>query len=85
MAVYEVSKEKFEEYLDSQIKEHAEYLGLKQELMQFFTRSTDSKSKEDIEDEELWQYLKNDPSQVYIRDTRYHIRLKDTVLDFIWI
>ena len=82
MAVYEVSKENFEAYLDSQIKEHPEYIDLKPELMQFFDGISDAKCMEDDENDELWQYLKNDPSQVYIRDTRYHIRLKDTVFDF---
>lgn len=82
MAVYEVSKEKFEAYLDSKIKEHPEYSDLKPELMQFFTGVSDAKPIEDDEGDELWQYLQNDPSQLYLQDTRYHIRLKDTVLDF---
>ena len=83
MAIYEISREKLERYLDKEIEKHPEYGEFKTELMEFFAGSSDNNMTEkDVQDKSLWQYMKGDPSQFYIPDTRYHIRIKDIVLDF---
>ena len=84
MAVYEISRGNLEKYLDGQIEKNPKYANLREELIDAFAGTIDPKQIEvNSGEENLWPFSADDPSQLYIPDKRYHIRLKDTALEFM--
>lgn len=86
MAVFEVTREYLEEFVDAQIEKNQEFRDFREDLIDMLTSNTVDSSDfalEDIRDENSWPYEKKEPTQLYIRDSRYHIRIKDVVVDFL--
>ena len=82
MAVFEVSKQYIEQFVDKQIKKNQDFKEFRSELIDMLVNN-EPQLDGDLEDEEEWLFEKKEPTQLYIRDSRHHIRIKDLVVDFI--
>ena len=85
MAVFEVTRNSLEKFVDLQIEKNPELDEFREDLLDMLTCNTLDLSdaiREDMESDSSWPYENKEPSQLYIRDSRYHIRIKDLVIDF---
>lgn len=87
MAVYEVTKTEVEKFIDRHIKDKEEFIEYREDLIDMLICDTNEISEQsksiDGYDERVWPFEKKEPTQLYIRDSKYHIRIKDIVVDFI--
>lgn len=81
MAVFEVSKQYIEQFVDSQIEINDDFKEYRNELIDILINN-EPETEDDTDNEEEWPYEKKEPTQLYVRDSRYHIRIKDLVVDF---
>lgn len=81
MAVFEVSKQYIEQFVDSQIEINDDFKEYRNELIDILINN-EPETEDDMDNEEEWPYEKKEPTQLYVRDSRYHIRIKDLVVDF---
>lgn len=81
MAVFEVSKQYIEQFVDSQIEKNEDFKEYRNELIEILINN-EQETDGDTDNDEEWPYEKEEPSQLYVRDNRYHIRIKDLVVDF---
>lgn len=85
MAVFEVTGEYLEEFVDAQIEKNQELKDFREDLIDILacrTSDLENSAFEDAENEDSWSFEKKEPTQLYVRDSRYHIRIKDLVVDF---
>ncbi len=85
MAVFEVTQDYLEKFVDTQIEKNQKLKDFREDLIDMLVCNTPDISDvtpEDKECESSWPYEKKEPTQLYIRDSRYHIRIKDLVIDF---
>ncbi|MCI6242100.1 MAG: hypothetical protein MR646_02155 [Agathobacter sp.] len=81
MAVFEVTRDYLEKFVDTQIEKNQVLKDFREDLVDMLVCNTPDIS-EDMEGESSWPFEKREPAQLYIRDSRYHIRIKDLVIDF---
>lgn len=81
MAVFEVSKQYIEQFVDSQIEKNDDFKEYRNELIDILINN-EPETEGDADNEEEWPYERKEPTQLYFRDSRYHIRIKDLVVDF---
>lgn len=81
MAFFEVSKQYIEQFVDSQIEKNEEFKEYRNELIDILINN-EPETDGDADKEDEWPYEKKEPTQLYVRDSRYHIRIKDLVVDF---
>ncbi len=85
MAVFEVTREYLGKFVDAQIEKNQRLKDFREDLVDMLASNTPDPGDfrlEDMENESSWPYEKKEPTQLYIRDSRYHIRIKDLVVDF---
>lgn len=85
MAVFEVTREYLEKFIDTQIEQNHELKAFREELVDMLSCNTldiTDIMSEDMDNESCWPFEKKEPTQLYVRDSRYHIRIKDLVIDF---
>lgn len=80
MAFFEVSKQYIEQFIDVQIEKNEDFKEYRDELIDILINNDPDIVRDT--DEEEWPYEKKEPTQLYVRDSRYHIRIKDLVIDF---
>lgn len=85
MAVFEVTRDYLGKFVDTQIEKNHELKDFREDLVDMLSCNTSDITdimSEDMENENSWPFEKKEPTQLYIRDSRYHIRIKDLVIDF---
>lgn len=85
MAVFEVTRQYLGEFVDAQIEKNQKLKDFREDLIDMLASNTPDPNDfmlEDTGNESSWPYEKKEPTQLYIRDSRYHIRIKDLVVDF---
>lgn len=85
MAVFEVTRDYLGKFVDTQIEKNQELKDFREDLVDMLSCNTPDITNimsEDMDNESSWPFEKKEPTQLYIRDSRYHIRIKDLVIDF---
>lgn len=82
MAVFEVSRDYLEKFIDQKIETNKTLIDFREELIDVLVTNTSDIDFVGDCDDDNWPFEKKEPTQFYIRDSRYHIRIKDLVVDF---
>ena len=82
MAIYEVSRSYLEQFISEQIEKNTAFSGYRNELIDILV-SNEPEIDVNTNNEDAWPFEKKEPTQFYVRDSRYHIRIKDIVVDFL--
>ena len=81
MAVFEVSRGFLEQFVDNQIENNSAFSEYRNELIDMLVNN-ELEADVNVDSEEIWPFENKEPTQFYVRDSRYHIRIKDMVVDF---
>lgn len=81
MAIYEVSRSYLEQFVNAQIEKNKDFSEYRNELIDMLVNN-EQEIDVNTDKEDVWPFEKKEPSQLYIRDSRFHIRIKDLVVDF---
>lgn len=81
MAIYEVSRSYLEQFVDAQIEKNTDFSEYRNELIDMLVNN-EPEIDVNTDTEDVWPFEKKEPTQFYVRDSRYHIRIKDLVVDF---
>lgn len=83
MGYYAVDREYISGFLDETIPENSKFKSLKEDIINivFLDVNVSSELHKDYTNG-FWTNESQDPSQLYLKDKKYHIRVKDLVLDF---
>lgn len=81
MAVFEVSRAYLEQFVDEQIEKNMGFSEYRNELIDMLVNN-EPEIDVNVDNEDVWPFEKKEPTQLYVKDSRYHIRIKDLVVDF---
>lgn len=81
MAIYEVSKSYLEQFVDVQIEKNTDFSEYRNELIDMLVNN-EPEIDVNMYNEDVWPFEKREPTQFYVKNSRYHIRIKDLVVDF---
>lgn len=84
MGYYTVDTDYLSKFLDETISDKSRFKPLKDDIINILFLDVDvSDTIENKYKDGYWLYESKDPSQLYFRDTKRHIRVKDLAVDFI--
>jgi hypothetical protein len=84
MAVYEVTRAYLGKFVDDQIEKNPKLKDYRDELLDILCSNTSNQDfmANDLDNDDKWPFEDKEPTQLYVRDSKYHIRIKDVAVDF---